>query len=130
MMGIGSAGGIAASALSAFGVDMMVHANNIANMNTNGFRSQRLDLMTGASDQGVAVASIYHNITPGPLVPGMLSMSESGRTQMVPGYLEGSNTDVAQEFIRMTATQRAYEANAAVIRTHDDMSGTLLDLKI
>ncbi len=123
-------GSIAASALNAFGVDMLVRANNIANVNTPAFQSQRVDLMSGHGDQGVTIGAIYHNTTPGPLLPSNVTVAENGRSALATGYLEGSNSDLAQEFVRMTAAQRAFEANAAVIRSHDDITGTLLDLKV
>ncbi len=125
-----NAGSIAASALNAFSVDMMVTANNIANVNTRGFREQRVDLETGPGDQGVAVGAIYGRTSAVPVMPNAITTAEQGRGFAAPAFLEGSNTDVAENFVRMTATQRAFEANAAVIRTHDDITGTLLDLKI
>ena len=123
-------GSIAASALNAFSVDMMVTANNIANVNTRGFREQRVDLETGPNDQGVAVGAIYGRTSAASVMPNAVSTGDQGRAFAAPAFLEGSNTDVAENFVRMTATQRAFEANTAVIRTHDDITGTLLDLKI
>lgn len=125
MNGIGST---AASALNAFGVDMMVRANNIANSNTNGFRSSDLILSSGPGNVGVQVGAIQRSTTPGPLVPGLVSADVDGRAALIPGYVEGSNTDPAAEFTGMIATQRAYEANAKVIVTHDRMSGVLIDM--
>lgn len=123
-------GSIAASALNAFGVDMLVQANNIANVNTRGFREQRVDLETGPNDQGVAVGAIYGRVSALPVMPNSITVGDQGRATAAPEFLEGSNTDIAENFVRMTATQRAFEANVAVIRTHDDITGTLLDLKI
>lgn len=123
-------GSIASSALNAFGVEMMVHANNIANVNTPGFQAQNVTLIPGPHDQGVQVGSIYHDTTPGSPRPSSITMNESGRETLAMGHLEGSNTDMATEFVRMNAAQRAFEANAAVIRTYDDISGTVLDLKV
>ena len=119
-----------ASALNAFGVDMLVRANNIANVNTPGFHAQNLSLMTGNQDQGVMVGLISTNKTPGPPVPGLVAINQDGREVLSPGYLEGSNTDIAREYVHMIGTQRAYEANAIAIRTVDDMTGMLLDMKI
>ena len=119
-----------ASALSAFGVDMLVRANNIANINTPGFQAQNLSLMTGNQDQGVMVGLISTDKTPGPPIPGLVAINQDGREVLSPGYLEGSNTDIAREYVHMTATQRAYEANAIAIRTVDDMTGMLLDMKV
>ena len=119
-----------ASALSAFGVDMLVRANNIANVNTPGFHAQNLSLMTGNQDQGVMVGLISTDKTPGPPVPGLVAVNQDGREVLSPGYLEGSNTDIAREYVHMIGTQRAYEANAIAIRSVDDMTGMLLDMKI
>ncbi len=119
-----------ASALSAFGVDMLVRANNLANVNTPGFHAQNLSLMTGNQDQGVMVGLISTDKTPGPPVPGLVAVNEDGREVLSPGYLEGSNTDIAREYVHMIGTQNAYAANAAAIRTVDDMTGMLLDMKV
>ena len=125
-----NAASIASSALSAFGVDMLVRANNIANINTRGFQEQRVDLETGPNDQGVAVGAIYGRVSPLSVMPNAIATGDQGPATAAPEFLEGSNTDVAENFVRMTATQRAFEANVAVIRTHEDITGTLLDLKI
>ncbi len=123
-------GSMAASALNAFSVDMMVRAHNIANVNTNGFISQDTVFMAGPWDEGVRVASIYNTYAPSPPEPGAITLNENGREQYAAGALVGNNLDPGHEFIRMIASQRAFEANAAVIRTHDDISGTFLDLKV
>ena len=119
-----------ASALGAFGVEMLVRANNIANVNTPGFQAQNLSLMTGNQDQGVMVGLISTDKTPGPPIPGLVAINQDGREVFSPGYLEGSNTDIAREYVHMTGIQRAYEANAIAIRTVDDMTGMLLDMKV
>ncbi len=41
-----------------------------------------------------------------------------------------AHTDIAREYVHMIGTQNAYAANAAAIRTVDDMTGMLLDMKI
>ena len=122
-------GGLAGSAMNAFGVEMLVQANNIANINTPEFQAQTATLMSGPWDRGVLVGSIYNDVTPGPPMPGLVSISENGREVTGPGYIEGSNTDIGREFVHMIAAQRGYEANAAMIRTQDDVTGMLLDMK-
>ena len=42
--------------------------------------------------------------------------------------LEVSNTDVAKEFINMIAAQRAYQANAAILKRYQKMVETTLEL--
>ncbi|MBR6382018.1 MAG: flagellar hook-basal body protein [Lachnospiraceae bacterium] len=43
------------------------------------------------------------------------------KTQVIQGYLEGSNVQVADEMVNMITTQRAYEFNSKVITTSDTM---------
>lgn len=119
-----------ASALSAFGVDMLVRANNIANVNTPGFHAQNLSLMTGNQDQGVMAGLISTDKTPGPPIPGLVAVNADGREVLSPGHTEGSNTDIAREYVHMIGTQNAYAANATAIRSVDDMTGMLLDMKV
>ena len=40
---------------------------------------------------------------------------------MVQGSLENSNVDVVEELVNMITTQRAYEMNAKVVSTSDQM---------
>ena len=42
--------------------------------------------------------------------------------------LEGSNTDIADEFTKLIVTQQAYSANTKVITTADDMVQSLLNV--
>lgn len=43
------------------------------------------------------------------------------KTQVVQGYLEGSNVQVADEMVNMIVAQRAYELNSKAITTSDEM---------
>lgn len=117
-------GDMAASAMNALSVDMMARANNVANVNTAGFNSQHVTLATGPQGQGVTVGSIYPDTSPGPLVPGY-DPTVNGM-----GYVEGSNTDIAREFVHMISDQQAYAANAAVVRTYDQTAGTILNMLV
>ena len=55
--------------------------------------------------------------------------SPNGTTQFVPGALETSNVDLADQFSKMIVTQRAYSSAAKVIRTVDEMTQAVRDLK-
>lgn len=118
------------SALNALSTQMAVSANNVANVNTNGFQASRADLETGHGDQGVQVAAIQKDTSPGPAVPSLerTQNPDTGQVQTSWQYVEGSNTDLAREFVNMTAAQNAYEANAVAIRTQDEMAGAVLDI--
>lgn len=52
-----------------------------------------------------------------------------GRGTFMPGTLEMSNVDMAQEFTNMIVTQRGFQANSRVITTSDQMLEELANLK-
>lgn len=52
-----------------------------------------------------------------------------GVGEISPSSLEMSNTDLATEFINMITAQRAYQANAKVITTTDQMMAELMNIK-
>ena len=54
---------------------------------------------------------------------------ESIRSEIVPGTLEMSNVDLAQEFTNMIIAQRGFQANSRVITTSDEMLTELVNLK-
>lgn len=127
------------SALDAFGTSMAVTANNVANMNTDEFRASDVRLQTGPASQngqngqsgqehGVQVAEIRQSTTEGPLRMDLRRVEhEDGSVSVEQGIVEGSNTDVAKEMVNMITDQRAFEANAAVVRARDEMTGILVD---
>ncbi|MCX8000872.1 MAG: hypothetical protein N3A69_18350, partial [Leptospiraceae bacterium] len=43
------------------------------------------------------------------------------------GYLEASNVQVVTEMVEMIEVNRAYEANAKSIQTHDHLLGRLIN---
>ncbi len=52
-----------------------------------------------------------------------------GRGRIASNALEMSNVDMAAEFVRMITTQRAYQANARVISTSDELLAELMMIK-
>lgn len=100
------------SALSAMGVAQQVSANNIANVNTDGFKASTVEFESGPEGQGVRVGAIRESSAPGPFVDGV----------------EGSNTDIATEVVGMMQTGHAFSANAATIRASEEMTGHLLNM--
>ncbi len=51
------------------------------------------------------------------------------RSEIVQGYLEGSNVNVATEMVNLIVAQRAYEMNSTAIQTTDEMMQTANQLK-
>ncbi len=48
----------------------------------------------------------------------------------IQGMAEGSTTDLPREFTIMIMTENAYSANAAAIRAWDELTGSLLNVKV
>jgi flagellar basal-body rod protein FlgC len=106
------------SALQAYKTRLGVTADNIANVNTEGFKKSRATLKEG-SNGGVQV-DINRVDTPG----HRYQVLESD--QLV--EKESSNVNLEEEFPEMMVTQRTYEANLKVLQTQDRMLGTLMDI--
>ena len=106
------------SALHAYKKSMGVTANNIANVNTEGFKKSRATMKEGLN------ASVEVDVkrvnTPGH------PYQEFEGDQMV--EKETSNVNLEEEFPDLTVTQRTYEANLKVLQTQDKMLGTMLDI--
>jgi flagellar hook protein FlgE len=65
----------------------------------------------------------------GPLSPTPEAPKSNGLGSIVAGALELANVDLSQEFSSMILAQRAFQANARVITTSDDMLQELVNLK-
>ncbi len=125
-------GSTAAEALNAFSTSVAVTANNLANISTDEFKASRTNLETGPDGQGVRVSSITRDESSGPLKQEAVPTEnpDTGRVQTGQQFVEGSNTDVATEMVNLIVNENAYGANAEVIRTDDEMTQTVLDLKV
>lgn len=55
--------------------------------------------------------------------------STGGRGTLAAGALEMSNVDLANEFVRMISTQRAYQANGKTVTTADSLLVELMNIK-
>ncbi|MFW5734740.1 MAG: flagellar basal body rod protein FlgC [Oceanidesulfovibrio sp.] len=120
---------VSISALNAYSTRAQVTANNIANVNTDGFKASRADLETGYGGQGVQVSSITQDTSTGPMVQSLVPTADplTGHIETQYQWVEGSNTDLSREVVTMMTTERAYAANAKAISTWDQMIGSVLD---
>lgn len=105
------------SAISAFSVKMNVTANNVANLNSDGFKKSRTTLKEGPF--GGVEPDVDQVNTPGYIK----QISENGEIREV----EASNVDLAEEFTDLMLTQSGFKANLKTIQAYDEMLGTLLD---
>ena len=97
---------VSASGLQAASLRHDVTANNVANVNTDGFESS--SIVFKDNNPGTSAAAIRRkpNISPN----------------------NTSNTDLSKEMPDMSISKTAYGANAAVIKTQSEMTGEILDL--
>ncbi len=63
----------------------------------------------------------------GQAIPGTAGSASLG--SISPSSLEGSNVDLATEFVKMITAQRAFQANSRVITTSDEILAELINLK-
>jgi flagellar basal-body rod protein FlgC len=106
------------SALQAYKKSMGVTANNIANVNTEGFKKSRATIKEGVN--GNVEVAVNKVNTPGH------RYQEVDGDQMV--ERETSNVNLEEELPDLMVTQRTYEANLKVLQTRDKMLGTTLDI--
>lgn len=105
--------GIGLSALQSYQVALNVTANNIANGNTNGYVPMRADFH--ATSPGGVYATISTDAS-------AASAASNGSGNESP-----SGTDLTSEAVNLLDYKNGYLANAKVIKTQDDLIGTLLN---
>ena len=106
------------SALQAFGTKMSVTANNVANVSSEAFKKSRAVLEEGQNE--AVTVDIRKIDDPGPVI------QDTRGTETIQREL--SNVDLGEELPRTIPTSRGYEANIEVVRTRDEMLGTVIDL--
>lgn len=106
------------SALNALDKKMQVTANNVANVNTNEFKKSKAVLLEGKN--GNIDVDVQKVDTPG--YPTEKIQDDK------PVETETSNVDLAEELQESILTQNAYNANLKLVKTQDQMLGTLLDI--
>jgi len=94
-------------------------ADNIANVNTDGFKKTRVT---------------FQSYTVGAVSPTVSRIDSSGQMAFDQATessspIAKSNVEFAEEFPHAMVNERSHEANIKVIRTADEMIGSLLDIK-
>ena len=128
----------AVSGLRAHQTKMDVIGNNVANVNTNGFKSSSVNFADlyyqtiGNSKNGNPM-----QVGSGVYVSGVsVNTASSGIVNTgrvidinIDDNIEMSNTDLAKESTDMITTQRGLQANARTITTTDEMLDELINIK-
>jgi flagellar basal-body rod protein FlgC len=104
--------GIGQSGLNAADRMLNASASNVANMYSQGYKATRVNLKA-ADTGGVAVESVTAD-------PSRGAVDENG--------VELSNVDPATEVVNGILGKTLYTASAKLLRTADQMTGTLLDM--
>ena len=107
------------SALIAFGKKVAVTANNVANLQSEGFKKSRT-LLEERSQGGVAAEIETVN------TPGVVITEEDAQGTV---KRELSNVDLEKEIPETILAEKSYQANLKTIKTEDEMLGYLLDTK-
>jgi flagellar hook-associated protein FlgK len=105
----------ALSGLQAATAKMQVTANNVANARTDGYQTQRVDIVERPG--GVEARTPADVARPPVTAP----------TVAAPVSRAPSDVDLAQEMVKMTANESFYLANVRALEAAHGMLGTLLD---
>lgn len=113
---ISSAFDTSASGIVAAATKLQANANNVANANTNGYQTQRVDLVESPAGVEARAASVdAPNRADAAANPNRNSQSPP------------SDVNLADELVSMVANGNFYQANMRALQAADDMMGTLLD---
>ncbi len=106
------------TAIRAYSDKMGVHADNVANANTEEYKRRRAVLEEGPRND--VQLNIEQVDTPGPTVAEV----SGDQTELK----ELSNVDLAEEIPQTILTQRGFEANFVTLKTRDEMIGSVIDI--
>ena len=108
------AANIALTAINAFDKKSSITANNIANVNTDGFKKSRA-VIKEKETSGVSISSEQVN-TPSDIV----TIGGVDR--------EASNVNLEEELIALMTNKNNYEANLMTVKAADEREKTLFDI--
>ena len=114
----------AVSGLRAHQTKMDVIGNNVANVNTNGFKSSSVNF----SDLYYQTIGNSQNGNPMQIGSGV-SVSGISVNTTDAEHPEMSDTDLAKESTVMITTQRGFQANIRTVTTTDEMLDELINIK-
>jgi flagellar basal-body rod protein FlgC len=106
------------AALRALSTKVEAAADNVANVETEGFKKNRVRI---EETPGGPEARAEKVDTPGPLVR---ETAPDGSAETV----ELSNVDLAEEIPNLALSRRFYQANLKTVQAEDQMLGSLMDI--
>ena len=115
------------TALGALSVSLQASANNLVNATTNGFRQSDIRFDTGAGDQNMRLSESRKDATRSSPVEAPVHPIVGREYEQHMGWVESSNKDVPRELVNMIAISSAWQPNATVIRSADEVLGSLFN---
>jgi flagellar basal-body rod protein FlgC len=94
-------------------------ADNIANLETDGYKAKRVDIKEDAVGNPAAVVTIDNR--PGPT---RLELNQEGEEVEV----EMSNVDLATEMVKTMESENAVRANVKSVAARDELLGDIIDI--
>tara|TARA_B100001057_G_scaffold326484_1_gene326695 strand:- start:1410 stop:1763 length:354 start_codon:yes stop_codon:yes gene_type:complete len=113
---ISSAFDTSASGIVAAAIKLQANANNVANVNTNSYQTQRVDLVESPAGVRAQTASV-----------DAPNRADAAANSNLTSPLPPSDVKLVDEMVSMVANENFYQANMAALKAADDMMGTLLD---
>jgi flagellar basal body rod protein FlgG len=101
--------------ISAFGRQLETIANNIANVNTDGYKAKKPQIVENS--QGIPEITVTINSTGGIPIQGPDTPVR-----------ESSNVELSQEFPNMLLAKRGYEARLKALRVQSELDKSVLDI--
>ena len=121
--------GYGAGSLSSVQVDTKGNVSGVFSNGQTRILGQVAVASFTADDQLARVGGNLFQSTPTSGQPSVGTAGSGGRATILSGSLEQSNVDLAGQFVRMIAAQRAFEANSKTITTADQLLQELINLK-
>jgi flagellar hook protein FlgE len=121
--------GFAAGSLTHVAIDKDGTINGTFTNGQSRVLGQVATALVAAPDQMDSVGGNLFAVTAGSGQATLGAAGSLGRGGVVAGTLEQSNVDLANEFVRMIAAQRAYQANGKTVVTADALLQELMQIK-
>jgi len=125
-----------AQALTALSTSLNATASNIANVSTEGHQPARAELADGPGGQGVEVAAVTRAQNGLDSAGAALGGVPEGGAASAPGGISAggvgvvNGVDVTREMLGLMQTERAFSANAVMLRTLEQTTGHVLNLVV
>ena len=107
---------ISASGLHAAQSSLQASAHNLANINTDGFKSR--SVITESLPTGGVRSFVRRADTPG----------DPQLDPLTGGMIEGSNVNLVTEMVNLITSLASVRSNANAIRARDEMLGVIVDI--